>query len=144
MHTDPNVDIMRGGAGEMYVLSEQVVGRGTSALAWIQDELHQVGDGHPVYVARMLVGKAYAEYASGLLPQVEHTTRQIVRITTEHRLATNGAWGRLFAANVAYEWNDLEAARQLCGDGLAPGDNPNLSCVLTQLRLALGSGAAAT
>ena len=138
MRQHPNVESVRGRAALQYAMSEQVLGRGASVRAWIENELRQAGDGHPVYTARVLMSRAHVELSSGLLTQLAHTARQLVGITTEHRLDNDGAWGRLFAAHVAYEWNDLETARQLCVDGLALRDNAFAGCVLSlTLRLAL-------
>jgi LuxR family maltose regulon positive regulatory protein len=120
---------MRATAGMMYAITSQMLGRGDEALDWLRDQLDCASESHPAYLGRLLLAQAYVELATGRLTRLGHTSRQYLALGTAHGLATDVAWARYFLGRVAYEWNDVEAAREHFAAGLSLRDRANFLCV---------------
>ena len=96
----------------LYAITLQCLGRTDDALAWISAELGRGTALHPDYVARLLIGQLYVELASGRLPAAVHTGRRMVAFGTAHQQPLAIGWGHFAQGWVAYEWNDLDGARE--------------------------------
>jgi LuxR family maltose regulon positive regulatory protein len=118
----------RGGASMLYANTLQCLGRTDDALAWIGAELERGTALHPDYVARLLTGQAYVELASGRLPALLHTGRRMVAHGTAHRHPLVIGWGHYVLGRVAYEWNDLDGAREHYDGVLALGPDAHRMC----------------
>jgi LuxR family maltose regulon positive regulatory protein len=127
----------RGSAAMLYANTLQCLGRTDDALAWINIELDKGTALHPDYVARLLVGQGYVELASGRLATAVHTGRQMVAHGNAHHNALVVGWGHFALGRAAYEWNDLEGAREHFEAVLALGpDGHRLCAVNAKLGLA--------
>jgi LuxR family maltose regulon positive regulatory protein len=128
----------RGAAAGLYAITLQCLGRTDDALAWINAELSSGTTLHPDYVARLLVGQVYVELVSGRLAAAVHTGRRMVVLgnALPHPLVIG--WGHFALGRVAYEWNDLDGAREHYEAVLALGRDAQRMCAVTgKLGLAL-------
>ena len=118
----------RGSAAATYANALQDLGRTDDALAWISTELSNGAALHPEYVARLLIGQAHVELGSGRLPALVHTGRRMVAFgnTLQHVVAIGS--GHYALGRVAYEWNDLDGAREHYDGVLALGPDAHRIC----------------
>jgi LuxR family maltose regulon positive regulatory protein len=123
----------RGIAASIYPNTLHYLGRTDDALAWIGAELGQGVGLHPEYIARILIGQSHIERASGRLPTLVHTGRRIVAFGDEHHSALMLGWGHFTLGSVAYEWNDLSAAREHFEAVLALGQVAQRMCTVNSM-----------
>jgi LuxR family maltose regulon positive regulatory protein len=129
---------LRGAAAVPYANTLQCLGRTDDALTWISTELSGGTALHPDYVARLLIGQSQVQLASGRLTAAVHTGRRMVAYGSalQHTLVIG--WGHFALGRVAYEWNDLDGAREHFEAILALGpDTYRICAVNAALGLAL-------
>jgi LuxR family maltose regulon positive regulatory protein len=120
----------RGGAAAMYAFTLHCVGRTDDALAWISTQFGQSTELHPDYVARLLIGRLYVELAAGRLPAADQTGRRMVAFGTASQQPLAIGWGHFAQGRIAYEWNDLDGAREHFEAVLALGRDAQRFCTV--------------
>jgi LuxR family maltose regulon positive regulatory protein len=118
----------RGAASGLYAITLHCLGRTDDALDCISAELDSGTVLHPDYVARLLVGQLYVELASGRLPAAVHTGRRMLAFGNAHHHSIVIGWGHFAQGWVAYEWNDLDGAREHFEAVLALGGDAQRMC----------------
>jgi LuxR family maltose regulon positive regulatory protein len=115
----------RGAAASLYGITLQCLGQTDDALAWISTQRNGGATLHPDFLARLHVCQLYVELASGRLAAAAHTGRRMVALgySLKHPLVIG--WGHFALGSVAYEWNDLSAAREHFEAVLALGRGAN-------------------
>jgi len=120
----------RGSAAATYANVLQDLGRTDDALSWIGTQLSNEAALHSEYVVRLLIGQSHVELGSGRLPALVHTGRRMVAFgnTLQHAVAIG--WGHFALGQVAYEWNDLDGAREHFEAVLALGRGSQRMCMV--------------
>jgi len=134
----------RSGAIGMYAITLQCLGRTGDALAWIGAEFGRSAALHPDYIHRILIAQLYVELASGQLHAAVQTGRRMVAFGTANQQPLGIGWGHFAQGCVAYEWNDLDGAREHFEAVLALGRDAIRMCSvyatlgLARARIAVG------
>jgi LuxR family maltose regulon positive regulatory protein len=113
---------LRGGAELRRAQALYALGNVTGAVQRLNDARRTAAAIDPAYEFGLLVSLKNIFGASGELPDLERTSRELVSLATASELTSASAHGHVGLAFVYYAWNELALAREHCLAVLAQRD----------------------
>jgi ATP/maltotriose-dependent transcriptional regulator MalT len=105
-----HADFARAGAITYLALNQHVLGRGDEAVRTLIEAL-DTGAMSGTGVIRLLLGLCNIHRQNGQLDQLSTAAQRLLAVARKENLLIGVYWGRYYLGCVAYEQNDLDAAR---------------------------------